>query len=106
MNRRMLLAMVAVLLATNAYATEIKVVSSGGFAAAYKVLAPEFEKASGDTLATGWGPSMGVTKDAVPVRLARGEPIDVVIMVGYALGVWIPTKAATFSNLIPATIPT
>jgi molybdate transport system substrate-binding protein len=29
---------------------------------------------------------MGTTKDAVPVRLARGEAIDVVIMVGYALG--------------------
>ena len=28
---------------------------------------------------------MGDTHDAVPQRLARGEPIDVVIMVGYAL---------------------
>jgi molybdate transport system substrate-binding protein len=28
---------------------------------------------------------MGTTHDAVPVRLARGEKIDVVIMVGYAL---------------------
>jgi molybdate transport system substrate-binding protein len=64
---------------------EIRVVSSGGFAAAYKALAPGFEQASGDRLITGWGPSMGTTKDAVPVRLARGEPIDVVIMVGYAL---------------------
>jgi len=86
MKLRVLLAVAAILLSANAYATEVKVVSSGGFAAAYKVLAPAFEKASGDTLATGWGPSMGVTKDAVPVRLARGEPIDVVIMVGYALG--------------------
>lgn len=29
---------------------------------------------------------MGATVDAVPARLARGEPIDVLIMVGYALG--------------------
>jgi len=34
----------------------------------------------------GWGPSMGDTPDAVPARLKRGEKIDVVIMVGYALG--------------------
>jgi len=66
-------------------AAELHVVSSGGFAAAYKVLAPQFEHNSGNTLVTGWGPSMGDTKDAVPQRLARGEPIDVVIMVGYAL---------------------
>jgi len=66
-------------------AEEIRVVSSGGFAAAYKALAAEFERRTGDTLIAGWGPSMGDTVDAVPSRLARGEPIDVVIMVGYAL---------------------
>jgi molybdate transport system substrate-binding protein len=60
-------------------------VSSGGFAAAYRVLAPEFERATGNTLVTNWGPSMGDTPDAVPARLRRGEAIDVVIMVGYAL---------------------
>ena len=74
-----------VLASGGAKAAELSVVSSGGVAAAYKVLAPEFEHASGDTLDTGWGPSMGTTHDAVPVRLARGEKIDVVIMVGYAL---------------------
>ena len=66
-------------------AAELKIVSSGGFAAAYRELAPQFEKASGHKLETAWGPSMGTTKDAVPTRLARGEKIDVLIMVGYAL---------------------
>src|SRR5262249_5031755 len=33
-----------------------------------------------------YGPSMGTTVNAIPVRLARGEPADVLIMVGYALG--------------------
>ena len=66
-------------------AAEVRVVSSGGFAAAYRALAPEFERQTGNTLATEWGPSMGKTPQAVPARLARGEPIDVVIMVGYAL---------------------
>jgi len=67
------------------WAAELHVVSSGGFAAAYKELAPRFEHDTGNTLVTGWGPSMGNTRDAVPQRLARGEPIDIVIMVGYAL---------------------
>ena len=70
---------------TPAGAEEVHVVSSGGFAAAYKELAPGFERTSGDTLVAAWGPSMGATVDAVPQRLARHEPIDVVIMVGYAL---------------------
>ncbi|WP_085984621.1 substrate-binding domain-containing protein [Methylobacterium sp. WSM2598] len=73
------------LVTSAASATEVRVVSSGGFAAAYKALAPEFERRSGHTLVTGWGPSMGHTPQAVPARLARGESIDVVIMVGYAL---------------------
>lgn len=66
-------------------AAELQVVSSGGFAPAYKALAPEYERASGDTLKIGWGPSMGDTPNAVPARLARGEKLDVVIMVGTAL---------------------
>jgi molybdate transport system substrate-binding protein len=70
-------------------AGDIHVVSSGGFAAAYKALAPEFERTTGNHLITGWGPSMGNTNDAVPQRLARHEPIDVVIMVGTALGKFI-----------------
>jgi molybdate transport system substrate-binding protein len=74
------------LLVTAAQAAELHVVSSGGFAAAYKALAPAFERKTGDTLVVGWGPSMGDTPDTVPARLKRGEKIDVVIMVGYALG--------------------
>src|SRR5689334_1756468 len=68
-----------------AQASDIRVVSSGGFAAALKELAPEFERATGNKLILGWGPSMGETENAVPQRLARGEPIDVLVMVGYAL---------------------
>ena len=67
------------------WAAEIHVVSSGGFAAAYKAIVPEWEKATGNTQVTDWGPSMGTTPGAVPQRLARGERIDVIIMVGSAL---------------------
>jgi molybdate transport system substrate-binding protein len=69
----------------SAQATDLHVVSSGGFAQAYKDLAGPYERASGDHLVAEWGPSMGATRNAIPARLARGEPIDVVIMVGDAL---------------------
>ncbi len=70
----------------SAQAAELHVVSSGGFAAAYQALAPTFEQRTGDKLVIAWGPSMGDTPQAVPARLRRGEKIDVVIMVGDALG--------------------
>jgi molybdate transport system substrate-binding protein len=68
-----------------AQADTVEVMNSGGFSAAYKALKPKFEAASGHTLSTAWGPSMGNAPEAIPNRLARGEPADVVIMVGYAL---------------------
>jgi molybdate transport system substrate-binding protein len=87
MTRWVTLSLAGILLVTGTVrAGVVTVVSSGGFAEAYRVLASEFERTTGNTLITGWGPSMGNTPDAVPNRLRRGEPIDVVIMVGYALG--------------------
>lgn len=68
-----------------AAAADIQVVSSGGFAAAYRALAPGFEQQSGHRLVADWGPSMGKTPQAIPNRIARGEAIDVVIMVGESL---------------------
>lgn len=68
-----------------AQAEELKVMTSGGFTAAYKLLGPQYAKQSGDTLDTILGPSMGKAPEAIPNRLARGEHADVVIMVGYAL---------------------
>ena len=75
----------ALMLAASAHAADVRVVSSGGFAQAYKDLSGPYERASGDHLISEWGPSMGATKNAIPARLARGEPVDVVIMVGDAL---------------------
>src|SRR6266478_1991277 len=66
-------------------AAEVKVMISGGFFAAYRILAPEFQSATGHTVATSSGPSMGNTPEAIPNRLKRGEPADVLIMVGSAL---------------------
>jgi len=66
-------------------AAEVKVMISGGFLPAFRILAPEFQSATGDSVATASGPSMGNTPEAIPNRLSRGEPVDVVIMVGSAL---------------------
>jgi molybdate transport system substrate-binding protein len=66
-------------------AAEVRVMISGGLTAAYQALVPEFEKATGHKVVTAYGPSMGTTTNAIPVRLERGEPADVLIMVGYAL---------------------
>lgn len=71
--------------AANVQAAELHVMSSGGFTAAYKVLGPRFAAQTGNTLDTALGPSMGKSPEAIPNRLARGEPADAVIMVGYAL---------------------
>jgi len=79
------LAILIMTLGARAHATDLHVVSSGGFAQAYKDLSGPYERASGDHLVSEWGPSMGATKNAIPARLARGEPVDVVIMVGDAL---------------------
>jgi len=74
------------LLAVVADGAEIRVMNSGGFAAAYVDLAPEFERSTENKVITAWGPSMGTAPDAIPVRMGRGEPVDVLIMVGSALG--------------------
>jgi molybdate transport system substrate-binding protein len=71
--------------AANVQAADLRVMSSGGFTAAYKVLGPQFAASTGNTLDTAFGPSMGKSPEAIPNRLERGEPADVVIMVGYAL---------------------
>jgi molybdate transport system substrate-binding protein len=71
--------------AATAPATSIKVVTSGAFTAAYMGLAAEYEGVAHIKLDTEFGPSMGTTHNAIPVRLERGEAIDVVIMAGPAL---------------------
>src|SRR3984893_5083097 len=85
--RSLVLAFAAVLLlAGTASAAEVRVMISGGLTAAYNTLVPEFERTTGHKVLTAYGPSMGTTVNAIPVRLERGEAADVLIMVGYALG--------------------
>ena len=64
---------------------EVRVMTSGAFTAPYKDLVPMFEKETGHKVLSAYGASMGNAPDAIPVRLERGEPADIVIMVGPAL---------------------
>src|SRR5947209_15427578 len=75
----------ALAIAATASAAEIKVVTSGTFRAAYLELVPEYKHATNCKLVTEFGSSLGTTYNAIPVRLDRGEPIDVVIMFAPAL---------------------
>jgi molybdate transport system substrate-binding protein len=79
----------ALLFAVAGHAAEINVVSSGGFTAAYLQLAPEYERSTHNKLHTEFGPSMGTTHNAIPLRLERGETFDVVIMAAPALAALI-----------------
>jgi molybdate transport system substrate-binding protein len=84
--RALALGLIATLLLSSAArAAEVRVMISGGLSAAYNALVPQFERATGNKVLTAYGPSMGTTVNAIPARLERGEPADVLIMVGYAL---------------------
>lgn len=66
-------------------AAEVRVMISGGFGAAYDALIDDFTRKTGHTVVTARGPSMGTTPQAIPNRMDRGEPVDVLIMVREAL---------------------
>jgi len=73
------------LLPGSARAAEIRVMLSGGFAAEYLELVPEFERATGHAVSTVRGGSTGTAPNSIPSRLQRGEPVDVVVMNATAL---------------------
>ncbi|WP_254459682.1 substrate-binding domain-containing protein [Xanthomonas sacchari] len=65
--------------------TTLTVLSSGGIMGAIRAIAPGYEQATGVKLHIEAAPSMGDTPQAIPNRLARHEPADVLLMVGAAL---------------------
>jgi molybdate transport system substrate-binding protein len=79
------LALLALRAAPAAAAEEVRVMTSGGFTAAYDLLRPEFEKATGITVHSAYGASGGGAPDSIPVRLTRGEPADLLILSREAL---------------------
>ena len=75
----------ALLTCGRADAQDIRVMTSGAFTAAFNELTPVFEGATGHKILTTYGGSMGSAPDAIPNRLQRGEPADIVIMAASAL---------------------
>jgi molybdate transport system substrate-binding protein len=71
--------------ATATAPVQLIVLSSGGIMGAFKAVTPDYEQRVGVKLQGEVAPSMGATPQAIPNRLARQEPADVVLMVGAAL---------------------
>jgi molybdate transport system substrate-binding protein len=59
---------------------QLNVLMSGGFAAAYEQLLPEFKRVTGIKVTTGSGASQGTGPQTIAAQLARGMPADVVIL--------------------------
>jgi molybdate transport system substrate-binding protein len=88
LSRKRLLVIVAAigaLWSAASYAEELHVITSGGFTEAYRILGPQFEAETGIVLVTEYGASSGGAPDSIPMRLARGEPADLIILARYAL---------------------
>lgn len=64
---------------------QLTVLVSGAFEHTMRELAPEYERRSGVHLVIVTGPSMGATFNALPKRLERNEPADVVILARQSL---------------------
>jgi molybdate transport system substrate-binding protein len=58
----------------------IKVIISGGFAAVYREVLPEFERSTGIKVETGSGASEGIGPKTIRHQLAHGAKADVVIL--------------------------
>jgi molybdate transport system substrate-binding protein len=84
-RRRLAFTAAFLLVAALASADEIRVMTSGAFTAAHQALAADFERASGHTVITTYGASMGTGDTTIPRRLERGEPADIVILASSAL---------------------
>ena len=83
MTRRIALAFL-LFAATAAFGADITVMYSGGLSPVVEKTKVNFEAESGHKLVLVRGASMGESPQAIPVRLARGEPADVLVMAGDA----------------------
>jgi len=61
-------------------AAQIKVMTSGGFAAPLREMLPEFEKSSGLSVEVILGKSQGAGPDTISAQLSRGVAADIVIL--------------------------
>jgi molybdate transport system substrate-binding protein len=63
-----------------AASAQLKVMISGGFSGPYEKLLPEFKRTTGIKVTTGSGSSQGTGPQTIGAQLARGVPVDVVIL--------------------------
>ncbi len=85
----------------------LRVITSGGFAAAFDILRPMFEAETGIDITVSYGSSSGGAPDSIPVRLQSGEYFDVLIMSRPALDrltVQDVVYASSMTDLVKSTI--
>src|SRR5262245_48692150 len=85
----------------------IRIMTSGAFTAALSELSPQVERETGLRIEAIYGASMGNSPEAIPNRLKRGEPADIVIMAASALDDLIAHKlvaAGSRVDLVRSTI--
>jgi molybdate transport system substrate-binding protein len=70
----------ALWLAAPARGDDLRVLTSGAFAAALAELGPHYERTTGTRVIVSEGGTMGTGPNSIPSRLQRGEPVDVLIM--------------------------
>jgi molybdate transport system substrate-binding protein len=96
--RTVALATAAVLALPASSSAQVKVIISGGFSAAYRELLPQFEAASGVTVTTTSGGSVGSGPNTIGGQLRRGVSADVVILAREGL-----TDLINEGRIIPGT---
>lgn len=69
----------------NANAAEVQVLATTAMRPVLERIAPDFERSTGHRLLFSWGASYGSAQDSLPVRIGRGQPVDVAIMIDDAL---------------------
>ena len=91
---------------------KLKLFVSGAFSSTLEELIPEYEKTTGARIVSEFGASTGDSDDSIPNRLARDEPVDVLILVGEDLQKLIDSGKAVIGSkvdvaraLIAAAIP-
>ncbi|MBR0656888.1 substrate-binding domain-containing protein [Plastoroseomonas arctica] len=94
MLRRACLAALLLAMPGLATAADIRVMISGAFFEPFRQVVPQFERATGHRVVTIQGASMGNAPDAIPVRLARGEVAEVMILAAPALDALIASGQA------------
>src|SRR5262245_12477060 len=72
-------ALLLALLPNSVAAGEVRVMTSGGFEAAFLALVAAFERATGHHVVT-VTTSMGIGADWIPTRIRRGDAADIVVL--------------------------